>query len=186
MFVRIRVMITFTCPACQGKCQVGDEFSGRKMRCPKCGTRIRHHGDGTIELLTVGQPPPAAAAAAPAPPAGPPAPAPAEPPKKETTVQIGLVTEVAGKLLTQGEEKQNTFIVWAVVGFLAVALAAIGLLLGDPKLAVAPLALALGAAFVWLYLRARKRRERHAREKAAHPPKPAVPDEGKTEPLPKV
>jgi hypothetical protein len=125
-------------------------------------------------------PPPAAAAAVPAPAPAPPA----EPTQKETTVQIGLVTEVAGKLLTQGEEKQNSFLVWAIVGFLAVALSAVGVVLGDLKLAVAPIAVALAAAFVWLYLRARKRRERDAREKASRPPKPA--SEEKTEPLPKL
>jgi hypothetical protein len=176
-------LITFTCPACSGKCQVGDEFAGRKMRCPKCATRIRHHKDGTIELLTVGQPPPAAPAAVPAAaPSAVPAP-PSEPPKKETTVEIGLVTEVAGKLLTQQESKQNTLIAWGVVAFIVASLAVVGLVMGDLKLAVAPVALALVAGFVWLAVRAKRRAPPPSAPKAS--PKPAG-DEGKTEPLPKV
>ncbi len=167
-------MITFTCPACSGKCQVADEFGGRKMRCPKCATRIRHHKDGTIELLTVGKPPPASA---------PPPAASAEPPKKETTVQIGIVTEVAGKLLTQKESKQNALIAWGVVGFIAVSLSVVGLVMGDLKLAVAPVALALVAGFVALAVRAKRR---PAPPPPARPAKPPVKDEEKTEPLPKL
>lgn len=169
-------MITFTCPSCQGKCQVGDEFAGRKMRCPKCGTRIRHHKDGTVELLTVGAPPPGQAIA-PAPTAG--AEAVAAPLKESTAV----LAAVADKFLSSGETKQNTYVIWGVVGFLVVVLSGIGLMIGEPILAAAPPALALVAAFVWLYSRKMKR---DAVERVRHAAKHGVKDEGKTEPLPKL
>jgi hypothetical protein len=134
-------MITFTCPSCQGKCQVGGEFAGRKMRCPKCGARVRHHKDGSVEILSVGAPP--GPSAAPAPEA-----------KHESTA---VLAAVADKFLAQGEEKQNIYITWGVVGFLAVVLLGVGVMIGSPVLAAAPPALALFAAFVWLYLRVQKR-----------------------------
>lgn len=215
-------MITLTCPSCAGKSSVGDEFAGRKIKCPKCGTRVRHQPDGTFELLSVGQAPPSSAppsaaategkpsAVSPAadtegrssaPPAAtasapadgalelkplPAPPAPPGPPKKESTVAIGVVTEVAGKLLTQGESRQNAYVAWGVVGFIAVALSVVGLVMGDLILGVAPVAVALAAAFVWLFVRAQKRKAIEARERAAKPVKAAVKDEGKTEPLPKL
>ena len=182
-------MITFTCPSCQGKNQVGDEFAGRKMKCPKCGTRIRHHKDGTVELLTVGAPPPppppAAATEAAAPAVAAPLVAGAAPPEslKESTA---VLAAVADKLLSQGEAKQNTYIVWGVVAFLAVVLGGLGLMTGDMIFAVAPPAIALVAAFIWLALRVMKHnaaeRIRHA---AKHGTKD-VKDEGKTEPIPKA
>ena len=48
-------MISFQCPSCGVKCSLDEKFRGRKMRCPKCKTRVRHHEDGTIELLTIGK-----------------------------------------------------------------------------------------------------------------------------------
>lgn len=155
-------MITFTCPSCQGKCQVGDEFNGRKMRCPKCGARVRHHKDGSVEILTVGAPPPA--------PSG----APAAPPPEAKHESTAVLAAVADKLLAQGEEKQNIWITWGIVGFLAAVLCVLGLTLGYPILAAAPPALALVAAFIWLYLRVQKR-ESALRSK----------EDGKTEPIPK-
>ena len=165
-------MITFTCPSCKATCSVGDEFAGRKMKCPKCRTRIRHHKDGNIELLTVGEvPPPVTAAPAVAP----------EPSKKGSTVEIAVVPEVVKKLVAQSESKQNTIVIAGVVGFLAVVLSGIGMMTQDMILTVAPLAAGFAAAFVWLVLRARKRRAHPGKEA-----KPAVKDEGKTEALPKV
>ncbi len=180
-------MITLTCPTCAGKSTVGDEFTGRKIKCPKCGTRVRHQADGSFEILSVGQAPPPAA---PPPPAAAPEPAPAGAPPPapgpETPVAMAIVPELAGKLLTQGESKQNTLVVWGVVGFLALALAGAGVAMGDLVVAVAPIALALVAAFVWLGIRAQKRR---AKESAARPPAPprvSPKDEEKTEPIPKA
>ncbi|HEX7899679.1 MAG TPA: hypothetical protein VF950_18055 [Planctomycetota bacterium] len=171
-------MITFTCPSCQGKNQVGDEFAGRKMKCPKCGTRIRHHKDGPVEILTIGAPPPPSAAATE--PAAPAVGAPAAEPLKESTA---VLAAVADKLLSQGEGKQNTYIIWGVVGFLAVVLGGIGLMTGDKLLAVAPPAVALVAAFIWLFLRARKHAEiERIRQAAKHGTK----DGEKTEPIPKA
>ena len=166
-------MITFTCPSCQGKNQVGDEFAGRKMKCPKCGTRIRHHKDGTVELLTVGAPPPP-------PPPGAAAPAPEDAPHKESTA---VLAAVADKLLSQGEGRQNTYIIWGLVGFLAVVLGGIGLMTGDMIFAVAPPAIALVAAFIWLFLRARKHAEIERIRLAA---KHGTKDGEKTEPIPKT
>ena len=47
-------MINFECPNCQAKCLVQDQYKGHKLRCPKCGTRVQHNMDGTIDLLSVG------------------------------------------------------------------------------------------------------------------------------------
>ena len=47
-------MINFQCPSCSAKCSLDDKFRGRKIRCPKCKTRIRHHENGAIELLSIG------------------------------------------------------------------------------------------------------------------------------------
>jgi hypothetical protein len=158
-------MITFTCPSCQGKCQVADAMSGRKMKCPKCGTRIRHHADGTIELLSLKEPPPPAPAAAGVPPA---------PPAKDSTAALA---HVAGKLLSQEEGRQNAAVLWGVAAFLALAFSGTGLALGLPVLAVGPVAALLVALLAWLLLRARRR-----------PPPPAGRniDGDKTEPLGKA
>lgn len=158
-------MISYTCPSCQGKNQAGDDFAGRKLKCPKCGCRVRHHKDGNVELLSVGTPP-----KPPAPGEAPPAAAAA--PSKDSTA---VLAAVADKFLTQGEGKQNTFVIWGIVAFLAVVLGGLGLMIGEPLVAVAPPAIALVAAFVWLFLRYKK----HA---AALKPR----DDGKTEPIAKL
>ena len=179
-------MITFTCPSCKASCSVGDEFAGRKMKCPMCRTRIRHHKDGNIELLSVGEPPPPAPAAAP-PASGAAAVSPApEPLKKGSTVEIA-VPEMVNKLVSQSESKQNTIVVGGVIVFLAIVLSGIGMMTNIWILVVAPLAVALGTAFVWLILRARKHRAAlAAKGLPAKDGKPATKEEGKTEPLPKV
>ena len=175
-------VINFVCPSCQGKCSVGDEFAGRKMKCPKCRTRIRHHPGGEIELLSVGAPPPPPAPGAPPPPA-------AEE-KKGSTVAISAVPEIVGKLVSQSESKQNTVVIGGVIGFLAVVLSGIGMALSLTILVVAPIAIALAVAFVWLLLRAKKQKAlavQAEREKILKEPPPvAKKDEGKTEPLPKI
>ena len=178
-------MITFTCPSCKATCSVGDEFAGRKMKCPKCRTRIRHHKGGEIELLTVGAAPPPAAPPAPAagglaPPAAP------EPAKKGSTVEIAVVPEMVKKLVSQSESKQNTIVIGGVVGFLAIVLSGIGLFIGDKILTVAPLAVGLTTAFVWLMIRARKRQTLATQALPPKEAKPAAKDEGKTEALPKA
>ena len=173
-------MITFDCPSCQGKCQVADGMSGRKMKCPKCGTRIRHHADGTIELLTVGEKPPAPAApsvataptvAAPAVPATPGAAS--APPTKESSA---IIAHVAHEFHKQGEGKQNLMLLWGLGGFFALAFSGIGLALWIPLLIAAPLAIYLVAALVALVLRM-KRREAADQQKR---------DSAKTDVLPKV
>ena len=171
-------MITFTCPSCKAICNVGDEFAGRKMKCPKCRTRIRHHKDGQIEILTVGAPPPpapaTAGAAAPA--------ASTEEVKKGSTVEIAVVPEMVKKLVSQSESKQNTIVIAGVVAFLILVLSGIGILIKEMILTVAPLAVGFTAAFVWLMMRARKRQE----GAAAKLSKTAAKDEGKTEPIAKL
>ncbi len=136
-------------------------MAGRKMKCPKCGTRIRHHADGNIELLTVGASPPPAAVPGAAPPPAPPAAgpdAPAAPPVTESSAVLAVVPDLANKLLSQGEAKQNTIVIWGLIGFIAVVLGAVGFMLDSPVFAVAPTALALVGAFVWLSLRAKQHR----------------------------
>jgi hypothetical protein len=161
---------------------VGDEFAGRKMKCPKCRTRIRHHPGGQIELLTVGAPPPPPAAGAVAVP-------PAEE-KKGSTVAIPAVPEIVGKLVSQSESKQNTVVIGGVIGFLALALSAMGLAMEIKILTVAPLAIALAVAFVWLVLRSKQQKAAAIRAEKEKILKEALPvakkDEGKTERLPKV
>ena len=184
-------MITFSCPSCKATCSLGDEFAGRKMKCPKCRTRIRHHKDGRIEVLTMAEapPPPAAppapaagAAAAPAPAAqGAPAP---ETPKKGSTVDIPVVPEMVKKLVSQSESKQNTIVVGGVIGFLAIVLSGIGMLTKDLILTVAPLAVGFVTAFVWLMLRSRRRHAAAASALQAKDPRPTAPGD-KTEALPK-
>jgi DNA-directed RNA polymerase subunit RPC12/RpoP len=189
-------LITYTCPSCTAKCSVGDQFAGRKMKCPKCGARIRHHPGAAIELLSAGKPPappPVAAPAggAPAPwssmdPAAPapatgtaPPPAAPEGEKKGSTVAVAIVPELVGKLVSQSESKQNIMVIWGAVAFLALAMSVVGLLLRDLVLGVAPVAVALVAAFLWLKLRAAKPAD-------ATKAKPAAKDEEKTEALPKI
>jgi len=176
-------VINFTCPSCNGKCSVGDEFAGRKMKCPKCRTRIRHHPGGQIELLTVGEPPPVPA------PGAPPAAAAGEA-KKESTVAIPAVPEIVGKLISQSESKQNTLVIGGVIGFLALALSGVGMAVGDRILTVAPIAVALATAFVWMTIRTKARRAAAIRAEKdkilKEPPPVAKKDEGKTEPLPKL
>lgn len=155
-------------------------MTGRKMKCPKCGTRIRHHADGTIELLTVGEAsPPKPALAAPDPgataPPAPPAAAPAAeaPPAKESSA---LLAHVAHEFHRQGEGRQNLMVLWGVGGFFALALSATGLLLWIPVLIAAPIAIFLLAALGALVLRAKKR---EAADQARR-------DDAKTEPISKV
>jgi hypothetical protein len=157
------------------------------MRCPKCGTRIRHHKDGTVELLTVGAPPPppapSAAATEPAAPsveaATAPAPGAEAAPLKESTA---VLAAVADKFLSSGEAKQNTYVIWGVIGFLVVVLSGIGLMISEPIVAAAPPALALVAAFVWLYMRKMKH---DAAERVRQAAKHGLKDGEKTEPIPR-
>jgi hypothetical protein len=171
-------LITFTCPSCKATCSVGDEFAGRKMKCPKCRTRIRHHRDGKIELLTVGEVPPPGAPSAP--------PAASEPAKKGSTVEIPVVPEMVKKLVSQSESKQNTIVIGGVIGFFAIVLSVIGMFIGQMILTVAPLAVGLATAFVWLMIRARQRQVHSGQAPHSKDAKPAAKDEGKTEALPKA
>jgi hypothetical protein len=154
---------------------VGDEFTGRKMKCPKCKTRIRHHQDGNIELLTVGNPPPAPAAS--------PAPAPAVEEKHETTVAVSLMPEAVSKLVAASESKQNQIVGWGVGGLFVLFMVVMGIALNLYVLAIFALAAGLVAAFVGLSMRYKKKSAelRSLEQKAALREK-----EEKTEPIPKV
>jgi hypothetical protein len=155
---------------------VGDEFTGRKMKCPKCKTRIRHHKDGTIELLTVGNPPPVPAAPAAAP-------APAVEEKHETTVAVSLMPEAESKLVAASESKQNQIVGWGVGGLFVLFMVVMGIALNLYVLAIFALAAGLVAAFVGLSMRyKRKSAELQSLEQKA-----AIREkEEKTEPIPKV
>jgi hypothetical protein len=169
-------VITFSCPSCQRKCQVGDEMKGRKMKCPACGARVRNHPDGSFELLSVGAAAPGAPPPAPAPASGAPGPAADVPAPKESSAVMAVIPDLAGKLLSQGEEKQNTLLIWGLVAFLVVVLGGVGMILGNAVVTVAPAALALVAAFVWLTLRAKRRDAAYTKHR----------EESKTEPIAKV
>ncbi len=44
-------VIDFSCPACKTKFRVGDETAGKKVKCRKCGARLRLVGPGRADLL---------------------------------------------------------------------------------------------------------------------------------------
>lgn len=167
-------MIQFTCPSCKSTCSVGDQFAHRKIKCPKCGARVIHVKDSQVELLTAGTaPPPPAPGAATVPP-------PAEVPQGDATpVATAVVPHLVKEFVQQSESKQNTTIVIGLVGAVAIAIGAIGLIVNLPLLAVVPVGVALLGVAIW-HLQRKKRLEAElaaiAKRKAG----------GNTEPVKKV
>ncbi len=47
----ISAVIDFSCPTCNTRFRVGDETAGRKVKCRKCGARLRLVGQGRADLL---------------------------------------------------------------------------------------------------------------------------------------
>lgn len=168
-------MLNMKCPACQAQCQVDDKFRGRKIKCPKCGTRVRHLPDGNFELLSMGQVPPPAPAAPP-PPAEAPAGAEAPPP----SAPVPVISTLAG----QSESTQNAVVVLAVIHLFALGILALGFALGNMPVFASIFALTL--LITWIVFMSRHRRaariERANEETAPVPlaspapaPAPAVP-----------
>ena len=163
-------MLNFQCPSCQSKCSVDDQFRGRKLKCPKCRTRIRHHLDGTIELLSLGDPPPPASAGSPG--AG-------KPTTRAVPVQESAppppVAAVVNKFTSQSESKQNKMILWGIGAILGLAILAYSLINNDMLVLVGAIALVLVCAFGFLFVRNQALQIKAA---AASPPaSPKNPDE---------
>lgn len=154
-------MLMFKCPSCMAKCTVGDEFRGRKVRCPKCRTRVRYHKDGAIELLSVGSGSPMAvktadspqAGAAPkadaspsAPPVGdrPVSPAPDKPPISTTS---------------EGRWKTRDIVILVAAVLIIGALVTVGVVQDNLVLVLAPVPLALVAALVVMHFRKERGKE---------------------------
>jgi len=142
-------VIQFACPSCASTCSVDDRFTGRKLKCPKCGARVRHLKDRQVELLSAGSalppkppaPPPASAAGAPAP-AIPAATAP--------------LPHSVGELVEQSESRQNLYVGAGLLGFFALLAVILGISLGVRLLVVAPVAVVLSAVGIYLWLHTRK------------------------------
>jgi hypothetical protein len=181
-------LIQFTCPSCKSPCSVGDQFARRKIKCPKCGARVVHVKDSQVELLTAGTPPPPpasaeASAGGPAPGAAPAAPAPPGPPvpSEATPVATAVVPHLVGEFVQQSESKQNTYILIGLVGVVAVAIGAVGLIVNIPLLAVTPVGAALIGVAVW-HLQRKKRLEAELQAIAARKKKAGE----QTEPMKKA
>jgi len=143
-------VIQFTCPSCSSTCSVDDRFSGRKLKCPKCGARVLHLGDRRVELLSAGTalpPKPAAAAES-------------RPGEDPTPVATAVLPHSVGEFVGQSESKQNLYVAAGLLILFAVILIALGIGLGLRLLVVTPIAVVLSAAgiFLWLHTRKLKRR----------------------------
>lgn len=149
-------MIQFACPSCKSTCSVGDQYAGRKIKCPKCGARVVHLRDSKVELLTPGKTPVSAPTSAAAPPAVPPA---GSPPGDATPVATAVVPQSVGEFVQQSESKQNVLIIGGLIGLFAVILSVLGIAFDLPLLAVAPIGIALTIAAVWLWVRMKRRRD---------------------------
>jgi hypothetical protein len=148
---------------------VDDRFTGRKIKCSKCGARVVHVRDSRVELLTAGVIPPAGAApAAPPPPSVPPA---GTPPDDATPVATATVPHLVGEFVRQSESKQNVLIVGGLIGLFAASLSILGIAMDKPLLVFTPIGVALTIAAVWLWLR-KKRHERQALASAKTGPRP--------------
>jgi hypothetical protein len=140
-------MLNMKCPACLAQCQVDDKFRGRKIKCPKCGTRVRHLPDGNFELLSMGQVPPPAPAAPP-----PPAEAPAGGDAPPPSTPVPVISTLAG----QSESTQNAIVVLAVIHLFALGILALGFALGNMPIFASVFALTL--LITWIVFMSRHRK----------------------------
>lgn len=147
-------MIQFACPSCKAACSVDDKFSGRKIKCPKCGARVMHVRGPEVTLLTAGTVVPPTAAA------------PAAGPSEATPVATAAVPHLVGEFVRQSESQQNTLVIAGVCGLLLAVLSLVGLLMSVPLLTVTPIGIGLAAGAVWLLVR-RKKMESQLQELAA-------------------
>jgi len=150
-------LIQFACPSCKSTCSVGDQYAGRKIKCPKCGARVVHLRDSKVELLTAGTIPSIASATTVA---APPPVAPAGSPLNDATpLATAVVPQSVGEFVQQSESKQNVLIIGGLIGLFAVILSVLGIAFDLPLLAVAPIGIALTIAAVWLWVRMKRRRD---------------------------
>jgi len=179
-------MLNMKCPACQAQCQVDEKFRGRKIKCPKCGTRVRHLPDGNFELLSMGQVPPPAPVPPPATPGAPPA-GEAPPP----SAPVPVISSLAG----QSESTQNTVVILVVIHLFALGILALGFAMGHMPIFASVFALTLLITWIVFMSRHKKalRVERANEETSPIPlaapgapgaPAPAVPPAAPPAPLP--
>jgi|SRR5579862_459655 len=158
-------MIQFACPSCSSTCSVDDKYKGRKLKCPKCGARVLHREGVRVELLTPGTPsPPKAASAEPAP-AG-------ASPSDVTPLATAVLPHSMGQLIDESESKQNLHIVAALLVLFAIVAVILGFVLGLKLLIVAPVAVLLSAAGLYLWLHTQKIRRRIEERKASKASQP--------------
>jgi hypothetical protein len=153
-------VIQFACPSCSSTCGVDDRFKGRKLRCPKCGARVLHIADNRVELLSGGTAPAPAPTTAPATPGAP-------PPQDVTPLATAVMPHSMGELINESESKQNFHIGIGLLVLFAVAAVVLGFVLGLKLLVVAPFAVLLSAAGIYLWLHTRKLKHRLEERKAA-------------------
>lgn len=152
-------MIQFTCPSCRSTCSVGDQFAHRKIKCPKCGARVVHVKDNHVELLTAGTAPPPSAApvSGEATAVGPSVPpSPDAPPSEATPVATAVVPHLVKEFVQSSESKQNTYIVIGLIGAVAIAIGAVGLIVNVPLLAITPVGVAILGVAIWHIQRKKK------------------------------
>jgi Flp pilus assembly protein TadB len=135
-------------------CSVDDRFAGRKLKCPKCGARVRHHKDRPIELLTAGSTIPPKASA----------PASERPPGDVTPVATEVLPHSIGELVGQSESRQNLYVGAGLLGLFALVAILLGVALGVRLLIFAPIAVVLSAVGIFLWLHTRKLKRRLSRK----------------------
>jgi Flp pilus assembly protein TadB len=96
-------------------------------------------------------------------------------------VATAVVPHLVGEFVQQSESKQNTYILIGLVGVVAVAIGAVGLIVNIPLLAVTPVGAALIGVAVW-HLQRKKRLEAELQAIAARKKKAGE----QTEPMKKA
>lgn len=145
-------MIQFVCPSCSSTCSVDDRFSGRKLKCPKCGARVLHLKDREVKLLTAGS-------ALPPKPASPPVPG--APPLTDATPEAtAVLPHSVTELVTKSESKQNLYVGAGLLGFFSLIGIILGFVLSIKLLIVLPIAVDLTAVGIYLWLHTRKLKAR--------------------------
>jgi hypothetical protein len=133
---------------------VDDRYSGRKLKCPKCGARVLHVKDREVKLLTAGSalPPKAAEPSS--------ATAATQPMSDVTPVATAVLPHSVTELVGQSESKQNLYVGAALLTFFAFIAIVLGFVLNVRLLIVAPIAVVLSALGIYLWLHTRKLKSR--------------------------
>jgi len=147
-------VIQFDCPSCKSACSVGDQFAGRKLKCPKCGARVVHVKDREVKLLTAGS-------AVPPKPAAPSTANDATQPLSDVTpLATAVLPHSVTELVEKSESKQNLYVGAGLLLFFALATIMLGFILGSKLLILTPIAVVLIAVgvYLWLHIQKLKRR----------------------------